>query len=325
MSTPFDESADSAAAVQAKLQQLGIQLDPDLPYRLDTMFPRLEGWGAKGELKRKGKVIRNIEPRLAEMLRPGEEILYIAKGVQYSFAEQYFMGIWAMTINQTVFILTNVRLLMIRTNGDGKPKQTAWMIYYSQIETLKGSWTGMLSLKLRDGKSLQFSGFSKSDRQTMPAVFENALEEYRARNFDPRVTQSLENLCGFCHTRVPKAEFECRRCGAEFWRPMPVAIRTLLIPSWGDIVLKHYIVAAAEMVGYLFTWGVILALLFGALRDGNPAAIFGTVVVAFILLVFFHGIDAIVTYFVAKKGLHPKSGPTRSIEAAEVAPASKSI
>jgi len=289
------------------------------------MFPRLEGWGAKGELKRKGKVIRNIEPRLAEMLRPGEEILYIAKGVQYSFAEHYFMGIWAMTINQTVFILTNVRLLMIRTNGDGKPKQTAWMIYYSQIEKLKGAWTGMLSLKLRDGKSLQFSGFSKSDRQTMPEVFENALEEYRARNFDPRVTQSLENLCGFCHTRVPKNEFECRRCGAEFWRPMPVAIRTLFFPSWGDIVLKHYVVAAAELVGYLFTWGVCIAILIGAINQRDPAGVFGALVVAFFLIGIFHGIDAVVTYFVAKKGLHPKTGPTRSIEQVEVAPASKSI
>jgi hypothetical protein len=230
-----------------------------------------------------------------------------------------------MTINQTVFVLTNVRLLMIRTNSDGKPKQTAWMIYYSQIETLKGGWTGMLSLKLRDAKHLQFSGFSKIDRQTMPEVFENALEAYRSRNFDPRVTQSMENLCGFCHTRVPKGEFECRRCGAEFWRPMPVAIRTLIFPSWGDIVLKHYLVAAAELVGYLFTWAVVIALVVAGIQHRDPVALVGMLILGFIMLVFFHGIDAMVTYFVAKKGLHPKVGPTRSIEEVEVAPASKSI
>lgn len=318
--------SESTAAIAAKMQELGIELDPDLPYRLETMFPRLEGWGAKGELKRKGKVIRNAEPHIAEMLRPGEEILYIAKGIQYSLAEQYFMGIWAMTINQTVFVLTNVRLLMIRTNSSGKPKRTDWMIYYSQIETLKGNWVGMLSLKLRDGKSLQFSGFSKIDRQTMPQVFEDALAEYRTRNFDPRVTQSMENLCGFCHTRVPKDEYECRRCGATFWRPMPVAIRTLFIPSWGDICLKHYAVAAAELFGYAVTWIVIIAIFVAAFREGDPLGLLGALVFGFIMLAFFHGMDAIITYFVAKKGLHPRTEPTREPdEPVEAAPASRTI
>src|SRR5688572_12902347 len=109
MATQQNQSlGEGGPAAATKLQQLGIQLDPEIPYRVDTMFPRLEGWGAKGELKKKGKIINQVEPRLAEMLRPGEEVLYIAKGVQYSFFEQYFMGIWAITINQTVFVLTNV-------------------------------------------------------------------------------------------------------------------------------------------------------------------------------------------------------------------------
>ena len=326
MPQPIDDPSESAAAATAKLQQLGIELDPDLPYRLDTMFPRLEGWGAKGELKRKGKVIRNVQPRIAEMLRPGEEILYIAKGVQYSFAEHYFMGIWAMTINQTVFVLTNVRLLMIRTNSDGRPKLTDWMIYYSQIDKLKGSWTGMLSLKLRDGKSLQFSGFSKSDRQTMPQVFEDALEEYRARNFDPRVTQSMENLCGYCHTRVPKDEYDCRRCGATFWRPMPVAIRTLFIPSWGDFCLKHYVVAAAELFGYAVTWIVVIAVFIGALNERDPVAVIGAMLFAAIRPGIFHGMDATITYCVAKMGLHPRTGPVHEAdESLEAVPASNAI
>jgi hypothetical protein len=172
MSIELNPDLGQQNSVDAKLQQLGIQLSSDIPYRLETMFPRLEGWGAKGEIKKKAKVIRNVEPVLAELLRPGEEVLYIAKGVQYSFFEQYFMGIWALTINQTVFVLTNVRLLMFRTDSSGRPKRTSWMIYYSQIEVLKANWMGVLNLKLRDKRKLQFSGFSKSDRQTMPRIFE---------------------------------------------------------------------------------------------------------------------------------------------------------
>ena len=42
---------------------------------------RGEGWGAKGEIKKKGKVIHEVEPLLKEMLRPNEKVLYLAKGV----------------------------------------------------------------------------------------------------------------------------------------------------------------------------------------------------------------------------------------------------
>lgn len=307
---PTDTTRSSFEPEQAaRLQTLGIALDPAIPYRLETMFPRLEGWGVKGELKKKGKVIRQVESRLKEMLRPNEEVLYIAKGTQYSFAEQYFMGIWAMTINQTVFVLTNVRLLMLRTNGSGKPKQTFWMIYYSQIDKFQASWTGMLTLKLGDGKTLKFSGFPKSDRKAMPAVFEQALERYRELGFNPDASQSLECLCSHCHAIVPKDEFECEKCGAEFWRPSAVALRSLIFPSWGDIVMKHYVVGAVEFVGYCVTWIVVLSLIGGALANGDAAGLVGGVVAGLFLLGIAHGVDAALTYFVAKKGLHPRRGP----------------
>lgn len=300
---------ESAPGIATRLDRLGVALNSEIPYRLETMFPRVEGWGAKGELKKKGKLIRQVEPWLAEMLRPNEEVLYVAKGVQYSFTEHYFMGLWALTINQTVFVLTNVRLLMLRSNGSGKPKETFWMIYYSQIAKFKAGWTGMLELKLKDGKKLQFSGFPKSDRKTMPGVFERALEKYREVGFDPQVTQSLENLCSHCYARVPKGEFECGKCGAEFWKPSAVALRSLMFPSWGDIAMKHYVVAVAEFIGYCGTWFVAAMLVLAALRQGDTAGLVIAVGIGVVLLGIAHGVDAAVTYFVAKKGLHPRRGP----------------
>ena len=291
--------------IAARLSEFGVRLDPEVPYRLETMFPKLEGWGAKGDIKRKGKFIREVEPVLKQMLHPDEQVLYLAKGVQYSFAEQYFMGIWAMTINQTVFVLTNVRLLMIRTNSKGRPKETFWMVYYSQIEKFKGGLTGMMNLKLADGKKLSFSGFAKTDRKQMPQVFEQALAAYRKHDFNPQVTQSMENLCSYCFTRVPRDEYECPRCGAEFWKPSHVALRSYVFPCWGDIVLKHYIVGAAEFFGYLVTWVIIFVLVGASLANGEW---FGLLFAPFLLLLA-HGLDGTLTYHVAKKGLHPRRGP----------------
>ncbi|MGD9856543.1 MAG: hypothetical protein AB7U20_16470 [Planctomycetaceae bacterium] len=289
----------------ARLTALGVSLDPQIPYRLSTMFPKLDGWGAKGAVKKKAKVIAQVEPHLKRMLHDGEEVLYIAKGVQYSFSEHYFMGVWAMTINQTVFVLTNLRLLMLRTNGKGRPKETFWTLFYSQIERFKGSWTGMLELKLRDGRKLKFSGFPKLDRKTMPQVFEQTLEQYRRQGFDPQVSQSLENLCSDCFAIVPKQSFDCEACGTRFWHPKDVALRSLIIPSWGDIVLKHYTIAVVEMIGALIAWFVAAALVVDYVTNGTLESL----IIAAVVLFFTHVVDALVTHHVAKKGLHPRSRP----------------
>ena len=42
-------SADAERVVRDKLAQLKLEFGFDsLPYRLDKMFPKIEGWGAKG-------------------------------------------------------------------------------------------------------------------------------------------------------------------------------------------------------------------------------------------------------------------------------------
>jgi hypothetical protein len=157
---------------------------------------------------------------------------------------------------------------------------------------------------------LSFSGFPKLDRKQMPEVFEKALEHYRKHDFDPEVSQSLENLCSYCHTCVPKGHYECSRCGAEFWQPSHVALRSFVFPCWGDIVLKHYIVAATEFFGYLVTWFIVFILIASSLANGEY---FGLLVAPFLLLLA-HGLDGTLTWHVAKKGLHPKREPQPETE-----------
>ena len=188
-----------------------------------------------------------------------EEVLYIALSVQHSLIESMTTGaLWSMMINQTVFILTNLRLLMVRSNSRGKPHETCWMVYYSEIRRFKSSLTGVLILNLEDRKTYKYTGFSKLDRKTMPAMFEEALEEYREHGFQPNCTQSRENVCGRYFAIVPKGDYECGSCDTRFWRPVDVALRSLIFPAWGDILLKHYPFAAFEVFGYLFTWIVAI-------------------------------------------------------------------
>lgn len=292
-----------AKEIQDRLDKLRITLDGEIPYRLESVFPKITGWGANGEIKRRAKLLKLVEPTLHRMLLTGEEVLYVSKGVQYSFAEQYFMGaLWANLLNQTVFVLTNLRLLLMRSKSSGQPTNNFWVIYYSEIVELKSTWSGILQIKLQDGQQAKFTGFPKIDRKNMPSIFQDALDRYRKLGFHPPVSQSRETLCAFCFHVVPKEQFICSNCGAEFWTPKQLALRSLAFPSWGDFAMKHYGLAIMKLIGYLISWCVALANLFG------PEFKEGLVIVAFIFLLE-HPMDAMLSHTIAKKGLNPRFGP----------------
>lgn len=286
-----------------RVAKLKISLDEDIPYKWESVFTQTDGWGGNGEIKRRAKLLKHVGPKLQEMLLSNEEVLYVAKGVQYSFAENYFMGAWlASMINQTAFVLTNLRLLMLRCNGSGKPHETYWVIYYSEIDQFKPNWAGVLKLKLQDRKTLTFTGFNTRDRKAMPSLFQSAIEQYQRLGFSPDVSQSRENLCSYCYQVVPKGEYHCDSCGADYWSPKQLALRSLIFPSWGDLCMKHYGMATVELIGYAISWFAAINALQG------PDKVEGLVIALAIFLIE-HPFDAVLTYHVASKGLNPRRGP----------------
>ncbi|MCH9654740.1 MAG: hypothetical protein K0U86_06760 [Planctomycetes bacterium] len=284
--------------VETKLTELNLVLSPDINYRLETMFPKITGMFANGAIKRKFKLVQRIEPLMEEMLLDHEEVLFVSKGNQSCFVEQFFMGGWVTTINHTVVILTNLRLLCIRTNGSGKPKRIFWSIYYSQIKELKSTILGNAKICLKDGKNLNYSGIPDIDRKTMRKVFLDAYQLFEEKGFDPSVSQSQENLCSHCYSVVSKNKFECQCCGATFWKPMEIGVRSFILPSWGNFVMKHYPLANTFRIGFM------LALLFFSITVVN-----GNHVFAFLLFLMLNANDAAITARIAAKGLHLKAVP----------------
>jgi hypothetical protein len=258
------------------------------------MFPKLEGWGSKSGIRRKVVLIGQIEPIPGDLLLPNEEVMYMANGVQHSAQEALTIG--ANLINQTVFVLTNLRLVMLRTNSKGRPRETCWSISYSQISQFKAGFTGVLKLKLQlnDGRGLQFTGCSKLDKKSMPVIFQECMETCRDLDFDPECSQSREDLCVRCFAVVPKGQFECPNCETRFWTPAQVALRSLIFPAWGDFLLKHRMFAVFEIIGIGLTWFV--AWDFASESDDLAAVL---------VVLFAHGVDALVTCFIAGKALHP--------------------
>lgn len=298
-------SSDNSEAAEL-LAKYNLTLDPTIDFNLDSMFQKTSGWGAKGEVKRIHKTVVGVESRLKQLLQEGEEVLYVARGVQFKFSEQYFLGIWAALINQTVFALTNVRLLMFHVNSKGVPRHTNWVIYYNQIKNFKGSMLGSLALDLTDGVQLRFSGFKGVDRKRMPACFEETMQAYTELGFNPQASQSRENLCSQCLAVVSKDVYQCGQCSQVFWKPSEVALRSLAFPSWGDFALGHTGLAMVELLGYVVTWLIFIGVFLSVLGEQGIAGAIGVGVFLFIILAFQHCVDAALTYYIAKKGLHPK-------------------
>ncbi len=75
--------------------------------------------------------------------------------------------------------------------------------------------------------------------------------------------------------------------------------------------MRHISAAIMELIGYIITWCIIIAIFANAISEG-PAEMVGAIIIA----VFFFGTahlgDATLTYFVARKGLHPKKSPTKT-------------
>jgi hypothetical protein len=315
--------SEAILTASERLEQMRLTVSPNIQYNLDSVFPKVNGWFVKGPIKQKHKLIAKVEPTLEDILRPGEEVLYIAKGVQYSFWEQYFLGAFAAAIiNQTVFVLTNVRLLMLHSNTKGKPKDMSWMIYYSQVTRFKSGWFGAVVVQLRDGKTYKFGGFTGADRKQMPKVFQQVANAYKERGFDPQVSQSRENLCYHCYSIIAKKEYVCSKCGAEYWLPSQVAWRSLIFPSWGDFIMHHYLLAIFELFGYAFGWIWMIVLWTAALLQpaGDGEAFIIASVYTAVFLVPAHVMDAILTYYIANKGLNRKFPPDESrVHASEYA------
>lgn len=286
----------SSEDVLQTLGELDLSLNSKLPYHLDKMFPRLRGWGAKAEIKARVKLLNEADLVLPRMLFPKEEVIFVSQGVQNSRLESITLGaMFSSIINRCLLVMTNARLIIAHCNSSGRISEPCWMIYYSEIKTFHRRLTGSIGVTLRKGERFHYSGLSKVDRKIMPLLFRQTAMKHLEHGFRPKCTQSRENLCSHCYSVVPVGTFKCPECGTEYWKPSQLAFRSLTLPSWGNLLMKHYPLVVVE----LFFYSIFLFLVFESFQRGEVGK-------AAFPLVLFHAFDAGITRLVARKGLHSR-------------------
>ena len=120
-----------------------------LPYRFDQIFSA-EGFGAKRLEKKRLKLMKAIDERVRAFLAEGEMVEFVSWGVEYSFAEHYFMGVWAQLMNRRAVILTNRRILLIQISSRNKVLQLKSQLRYTAITKFSKATLGYLGLVMRD-------------------------------------------------------------------------------------------------------------------------------------------------------------------------------
>lgn len=258
----------------------------DMPYCFDKIFST-EGWGAKSLSKKKFKLLKNIDSQIRAMLNENEKVHFISWGVQSSALESSFIE-WSYYISRVAFVFTNQRIIFLRISSRNKPLELRYQIRYPVITKI-GSRFWSLRMEFQSRKKMIFSHVPGRDRKIMPKL----IDDFRSTISTPEEKLiEKENLCPHCYVVVEEFPQSCPHCMKAFKSANTAGWLSLLFPGFGDFYLGHRTFAILEILSASVIW---VSVLFSG----------GGFIWALFIFIFMHGIDALVTRYVGRKGLYP--------------------
>lgn len=244
--------------------------------------------------KLKLKILAAVKPTLDQLVKEDEKIMRIASGTAYFPIEIFFgNGMFTMLYNRYAVVATTRRLVMINTNYRmTKPSHYLFQMAYGNISKLsRGLFRTSLSLTRKKGNRRIFT----SMKMAFTAELRDFIQPYMtAQKAMPSNDAVRENLCPSCYAGLPAGLDKCTVCHASFKTAKSAALRSLLLPGWGDWYLGHRVLGCCELTGSLIVWSIVL----GLLAEGGTE----NAGIALLLLAFYNGFDALLTRHMARKG-----------------------
>lgn len=97
----------------------------------------------------------------------------------------------------------------------------------------------------------------------------------------------------------------CPHCGSAFKSARKAGLLSLLFPGLGDIYLGHWKFAIPEIAVASIIWlGFLMP------NPEIPLTASEMLVGAALIVLVFHGVDAVGTWYIGRKGHYPARGPT---------------
>lgn len=264
-------------------------------YALDhLLLPNKKGRFKIRLNKLKLKLLGAVRETLDQLLDRDEQVMHVAGATAYYPAEMIFGNGW-MTIlyNRYILVGTNKRLVAVNTNYKmNKPTHYLFQFPYNEIKkATRGLFGTSLVITRKKGKRRTFTNISRALSAELKKFIDAKIDPAAELSAD---AQPRDNLCPSCFTPLAGQLSSCPKCHAIFKSPRKAALRSLLLPGWGDIYLGHRFLGFMELLGSLMVLGVALAFL---LSD-NPSDL----IVVLVILLFYNGMDCLLSMHMAKKG-----------------------
>ena len=260
---------------------------------LEEIFPP----NKKGEYRNKRnkfkvKILMAVSEVLDKILKEGEKVMRVGKGTAYYPAELFFGNGWlTMIYNHYAILATNERILLINVNSRMKgTTHYLFQVLYEDIKKVKRGlfFSSMVLDRIRSKRRV----LTQMKRYISKDLKEFIMQRKEHAKGEPG--EVLECICPSCFVPLERGLNNCPSCEAGFKTPKKATLRSLLLPGLGDFYLGHRALGAMELIGSIIVWSYALILI----SSGQTAGLF----VAVVVLLFYNCTDAVVTYFMAKKG-----------------------
>lgn len=258
----------------------------------EILVPNKKGGYRNRKNKFKVKILMAVSEVLDKIIREGERVRRIGKGTAFYPVEVIFGNGWlTMMYNQYAILATNQRILLVNVNL--RMKGTTHYLFQVLYEDIKKIKRGILfSSMILDRIKSKRRVLTQMKRYISKEMKEFITEQKSNVKGEPEAV--LECICPSCFLPLEKDLTQCPSCEAAFKTAKKATLRSLLLPGSGDFYLGHRALGALELLGSLTVWTYALLLIYGGQKDG--------LFVAMVVLLFYNCTDAIVTYFMAKKG-----------------------
>ena len=303
---PATMAAASTAASDGAIAAEFPEIKAFAPERYDLdhlLVPNKKGSFKTRLNKLKLKLLGAVQETLDQLLGRDEQVMHIAAATAYYPAELIFGNGW-MTIlyNRYILVATNKRLVAINTNYKlNRPTHYLFQFPYDDIQkTSRGLFGTSLTLTRKKGKRRTFTTMRRALAVELKAFIDARIDPAAEPDAD---AQSQDNLCPSCFAPLAAQLSSCPKCQAAFKSPGKAALRSLLLPGWGDIYLGHRFLGFMELLGSMLIWVFCMILIL----SNDPSALS----MGLAILLVYNGMDCLLSLHMARKGysLEKKSQP----------------